>query len=180
MKSLSLSAEENVPHPMGVGMICESAELLVWRHGDKMDNLDIATRIAQIVIAAAVGYIAWLARRDARRNSIAGLLKLVTDQRKEASKQLADRMVTVLSPESDFWSRPARYREIILDQLDSIVDAKRGLDLAEASLLKQADDAWNLGVALQRQHSGMNKDVDQQWHEMRDELRVKHGQSSDA
>jgi hypothetical protein len=137
-------------------------------------TLDLIAKLAQIVVAVVVGYIAWLARRDAKRNSVAGLLKIVGDQRKEYVDKYAGHLTEVLSQNSGFASKPTQYKKIILDQLEQLYSAKRGLDLAYQKLLSEADTAWNLGQSLQRQMEGMNPDQDAQFNKLFSDLRAKH------
>jgi hypothetical protein len=137
-------------------------------------SLDLLVKIAQILVAVVVGYIAWLARRDAKRNSISGLLKIVGDQRKEYVEKYAGHLTEVLSPNSGFSAKPKEYRKIILDQLEDLYSSKRGLDLAYGKLIAEADQAWNLGQSLQRQMAGMNPDGDEQFNKLFSELRAKH------
>jgi hypothetical protein len=127
---------------------------------------------AQVLIAIIVGYVALLARRDAKRNSVAGLLKHVSDLRDKMSEDYANRLVQVLSP--NLAQEPEEIKRILLDQLDDIYHEKRGLDIAYGKLVTEADAAWGLGKALERSMSGMNPNIDADWEKMRSELRNTH------
>lgn len=139
-----------------------------------LTSIDFLVKIAQITVAAVAGYIAWLARGDAKRNSISGLLKIVADQRKEYVEKYAAYLKEVLSPASGFDAKPEEYKKIILDQLEELYSAKRGLDLAYGKLISEADQAWNLGASLQRQMAGMNPDGDAQFNKLFKDLRAQH------
>ena len=137
-------------------------------------SLDFLTKLAQIAVAIVVGYIAWLARRDAKRNSISGLMKIVADQRKEYVEKCAEYLQQVLSPNSGFDAKPKEYKRIIIDQLEEIHNSKRGLDIAYGKLVAEADIAWNLGNSLQRQMEGMSREGDAGWNKLFADLRTKH------
>lgn len=136
--------------------------------------LDLLAKAAQIVVAIVAGYIAWLARRDAKRNSISGLLKVVYDQRKEYVESYVKSLTEVLSATSSFASKPKEYKQIILDQLEDVHSAKRGLDIAYGKLLADADAAWGMGQSLSRQMEGMNPEADAEFNKLLTDLRTKH------
>jgi len=138
------------------------------------DNLEIATKVAQIVVAIVAGYIAWLARTDAKRNSISGLLKLVSDQRKEHLQGYVSHLTEVLSPNSGFAAKPKEYKKIILDQLEDMHNTKNGLDTAHERLVREADKSWGLENALGKQLEGVNPNGEKDFAKMLLSLRKQH------
>jgi hypothetical protein len=137
-------------------------------------TLDLLAKLAQIVVAVVVGYVAWLARRDAKRNSISGLLKLVADQRNEYSKDYGGVLAEVMLANSGFASKPEEYKRFTFNRLKDLHSAKRGLDIAYEKLLVEADAAWGLGQSLQRQMEGMNRESDAEFNKLFAELQEQH------
>lgn len=136
--------------------------------------LDLLAKFAQIVVAIVVGCIAWLARKDARRNSISTLLKIVADQRKEYTDNYVGHLTEVWTPNSNFARMPKELKTTFLKQLEDVHKAKRGLDVAYESLVAEADNAWGFDQAFKLQMAGMNQNIDGDFSKILKELREKH------
>jgi hypothetical protein len=127
---------------------------------------------AQVVVAVVVGWIAFHARQDAKRNSVAGLLKYVTDSREKIGDDYLAAFKAIRAP--DFDHHPPAVKRFYIEMLESAYSGKRGLDLAQQKLFAEADAAWGLGNSLQRAMSGLNPEGDAEHNELFRELRARH------
>ena len=127
---------------------------------------------AQIVVAVVVGWIAFHARQDAKRNSVAGLLKHVTDSREKIVSEYLSAFKAIHA--AGFAQHPLEIKRFYIEMLENSYSGKRGLDLAQQKLLAEADAAWGLGNSLQRVMSGLNPETDAEHNKLFEDLRLKY------
>jgi hypothetical protein len=111
-----------------------------------MDSTTILLGAGQLVLALAIGYVAWLARRDARRSSLAALITVLSELRNRNNSALADLSTRIAS--EDFKRGDDATRAGILDGTNRLRAIEAEIAEALFLTLRQCDAEWGLAGRL--------------------------------
>jgi hypothetical protein len=127
-----------------------------------MDSTTVLLGAGQLILAMAVGYVAWLARRDARRSSLSALITLLSDLRNRNDFAIADLSNQMAS--DDFRRSSAEIRAGMIDSDHRLHAIEAEITEAMLHTLRQCDKEWGFAGRLHeafRAEASFEKD----WHQ---------------
>ncbi len=124
-----------------------------------MDSTTVLLGTGQLLLAMAVGYVAWLGRRDARRSSLAALVTVLNELRKRNDAALADLSSRMTS--HDFAQSNDELRAGLIDGGNRLRAIEAEITEALLHTLRQCDAEWGFAGRLHeafRAESNFEKD----------------------
>ncbi len=111
-----------------------------------MDTATLLLGAGQVVLAVAVGYIAYLLRRDAKRSSLAALITVLGELREKNGKALA--AVLALMASDDFRRGDQQLRSGLIDSSNHLRAIEAAVTEALLHTLRQCDAEWGFAGRL--------------------------------
>lgn len=120
-----------------------------------MDSATLWLAAGQLILALAVGYIAWQVRRDCRRASLVALVSVLNELRERNNKNLAAVLARISS--EDFKQCDERLRAGILDDGTRLRAVEATLAEAMLYTLHRCDSEWGFAGRL---HEAFRSQID--------------------
>ena len=105
-----------------------------------MDATTLLLAAGQLLLAVAIGYIAWVVRREAKRSSLVALVTVLNQLYERHSKSLA--AVHALMSSSDFQRGDEHLRAGIIDSGKHLRAIQAAITEALLYTLHQCDSEW--------------------------------------
>jgi hypothetical protein len=111
-----------------------------------MNSTTVLLAAGQLMLAVAIGYIAWLGRRDARRSSLAALVTVLNELRNRNGAAVSEMLSRMES--EDFKRGDDQMRSGLIDSGNRLRAIES--EIAEALLctLRQCDAEWGFAGRL--------------------------------
>jgi hypothetical protein len=111
-----------------------------------MDATTVLLGAGQLILAVAIGYIAWLVRRDSKRSSLVALVTVLNELRERNGKALAS--VLALMSSEDFKRGDEQLRAGIIDSSNRLRAIEATITEALLHTLHQCDAEWGFAGRL--------------------------------
>ena len=111
-----------------------------------MDTTTILLGAGQLVLAAAIGYIAWQVRRDSRRASLVSLVTVLNQLREGNGRSLSAIFELMASP--DFKEGSSEYRAGVIDTCERMRAIQAAVNEGLVHTLQKCDEEWGFGDRL--------------------------------
>ena len=111
-----------------------------------MDSTTLLLGAGQLLLAVAVGYIAWVVRRDSRRASLVALVTVLNELRERNNKALAAVVARISS--EDFKQASEQFRAGLLESGTRLRAVQATISEAMLHTLHQCDSEWGFAGRL--------------------------------
>ena len=137
-----------------------------------METSTLLLGAGQLVLAVAIGYIAWMVRRDSRRASLVALVTVLNELRERNNKALAA-VVTQMSSD-DFQQRSEQSRAGIIESGTRLRAVQATIAEAMLHTLHQCDTEWGFAGRL---HEAFRSQIDADGNKDEEKLLAQQGLS---
>jgi len=135
-----------------------------------MDSTTLLLGAGQLMLAVAVGYIAWVVRRDSRRASLVALVTVLNELRERNNKALAAVLARISS--EDFKQCNEQLRAGIIDSGTRLRAVQATIAEAMLHTLHQCDAEWGFAGRL---HEAFRSHIDSDEAKDEEKLLAQHG-----
>ncbi len=111
-----------------------------------MDTTTLLLGAGQLVLALAIGYIAWQVRHDSRRASLVSLMTVLNQLREGNSQSLREAFAAMSTPE--FKEGDERYRAAMIDACERLRAVQAAINEGLVHTLQKCDAEWGFGDRL--------------------------------
>ncbi len=111
-----------------------------------MDASTLLLGAGQVLLAIAIGYIAWLMRRESKRSSLVALVTIL-NQLYERNNQSLSSVLTLMSS-TDFQRGDERFRAGIIESGDRLRAIQAAITESLLFTLHQCDTEWGFAGRL--------------------------------